>query len=95
MIWQAVKVMAPVVLGKYQDVTDDYFMTAFGTKDRQPRWEICIGSTLGAFGYALSRSFVEEVYDRTAKTMVRINLELRKITLILMVLKRQYSLSVD
>ncbi|XP_057304506.1 endothelin-converting enzyme homolog [Hydractinia symbiolongicarpus] len=68
-IWQAVKVMAPVVLGKYQDVTDDYFMTAFGTKDRQPRWEICIGSTLGAFGYALSRSFVEEVYDRTAKTM--------------------------
>ena len=69
-MWNAVKIMAPVVLGKYQDVMDEYFMTAFGTKDRQPRWEICIGSTLGAFGNALSRPFVEEVYDKTAKTMV-------------------------
>lgn len=62
--------MAPVILGKYQDIMDDYFMTSFGTKDRQPRWETCIGSTLGAFGYALSRPFVEEVYDKTAKAMV-------------------------
>ena len=69
-MWNAVKVMAPVVLGKYQDIRDEYFMTAFGTKDRQPRWETCIGSTLGAFGYALSRPFVEEVYDKTAKAMV-------------------------
>ncbi|XP_066922489.1 endothelin-converting enzyme 2-like isoform X2 [Clytia hemisphaerica] len=68
-MWNAVKVMAPVVLGKYQDIMDEYFMTAFGTKDRQPRWETCIGSTLGAFGYALSRPFVEEVYDKTAKEM--------------------------
>lgn len=62
--------MSPVVLGKYQEIMDDYFMTAFGTKSRQPRWEICIGSTLGAFGYAISVPFVEEVYDKTAKTMV-------------------------
>ena len=68
--------MAPVVLGKYQDIMDDYFMTAYGTKERQPRWETCIGSTLGAFGYALSRPFVEEVYDRTAKAMVKIKLGL-------------------
>lgn len=63
--------MAPVILGKYQDIMDDYFMTSFGTKDRQPRWETCIGSTLGAFGYALARPFVEQVYDKTAKAMVR------------------------
>lgn len=69
-MWNAVKIMAPVVLGKYQDIMDEYFMAAFGVKEQQPRYEICVGSTLGALGYVLSIPFVEEVYDKAAKTMV-------------------------
>lgn len=68
-MWHAVHTMAPIVLGKYQDIFDDYYMSKYGIKDRQPRWEICIGDTLSAFGHALARPFVDKVYDKTAKDM--------------------------
>ena len=69
-MWNPVYYMAPVVLGKYQDLFDEYSMTAFGVKDRQPRWQSCVEATLTTFGLAMSRPFVEEVYDETAKSMV-------------------------
>ncbi|NP_001296678.1 endothelin-converting enzyme 1-like [Hydra vulgaris] len=68
-IWQAVNVMAPLVLGKYQEIFDEYQLEAYSLTDRPPRWEVCISSTLRYFGYALGRPFVEKVYDKTAKTM--------------------------
>ena len=64
--------MAPVVLGKYQDILDEYQLAAYSISDRQPRWEVCISSTLRNFGYALGLPFIEKVYDKTAKNMVNI-----------------------
>lgn len=68
-MWQAVKVMAPVVLGKYKDIIDEYQMDVSDTQTPTPRWEVCVTSTLRVFADALSRPFVKEVYDVTAKTM--------------------------
>lgn len=69
-MWHAVKLMAPVVMGPYQDFMDDYYRTVHQIKSRPPRWETCITNTMNSFGYGMARPFVEQVYDKTAKTMV-------------------------
>ena len=58
-------------MGPYQDFMDEYYMTVHQIKSRPPRWETCISNTMNSFGYGMARPFVEQVYDKTAKTMVR------------------------
>ena len=55
---------------EYQKVYDQFYFEAFGIKSRKPRSELCLGYAVNTLGFAIAKIFVDEAYDKTAKTAV-------------------------
>lgn len=68
-MWKGVQSFSSLLLGKYKEAYADYYSVIYGTSDEDPRWQTCMSSTSGSFGFALGRLFVDSRFHTSAKVM--------------------------